>query len=472
MATSFEQLKQTTLLDRAIGVILGLIILCTILANWEIFAFAAPVAKVLSVIAVLALTPSVKNSRRIFVVVALALCAYAFLFYPTPWAVISEALGRASFIIAFFSALATLRHVAGISEKITRAAVYLASQPPGRRYSALTIGTQAFAPMLNYGAISLLGGMSRASSDREPDPEIRKIRIRRMLQAVHRGFAASLCWSPLGFAMVISTSIVQGAELNHIILPALVSSAILIGVGWAMDQLFKPVIPQGHHATPLRDSMPTTARDLLPVLWLILLIAIPAVILDLTAGLPAAMSVLMIIPLLSAGWLLIGAPRRTRLNHAVLHACEFGFIELPSYRNEIVLLSMAGFIGSSAGTMLAPIVAGSGLDLAAMPVWLLLILPIVLIPIGGQLGMNPILFVSLFGPLLPTPEALGISPTAMVLSITAGWSLSGVTSPFTASVMLVARLGDVTPATVSLRWNGAYSAVCAVMLALWLMFWI
>ncbi|WP_339112221.1 hypothetical protein [Thioclava sp. GXIMD2076] len=471
MATSLEQLKATKLLDKTIGVMLGLIILFTILSNWDVFFFAGPAAKVLTVLSVLALVPSVKGSRRVFVVVAFALVVYAFVFYSAPWTVISEGLARASFIVAFFCALATLRHVAGISDKITRAAVFLASQPPGRRYSALTLGVQAFAPMLNYGAISVLGGMSRASSDREPDPEIRKIRIRRMLQAVHRGFAASLCWSPLGFAMVISTSIVDGAEINHIILPALVSSAILIGVGWTMDQIFKPTIPAGHHATPLSATLPTTARDLLPVLWLIILIAIPVIVLDLVAGLSAAMSVLLIIPLLSAGWLLVGAPPKERGHHFALHACEFGFIELPSFRNEIVLLSMAGFIGSTAGTMLAPIVAASGLDLAALPVWLLLILPILLIPLGGQLGMNPILFVSLFGPLLPSAAELGISPTAIVLSITAGWALSGVTSPFTASVMLVARLGDVTPATVSWRWNGLYTATCAVALAVWLMFW-
>ena len=83
--------------------------------------------------------------------------------------------------------------------------------------------------------------------------------------------------------------------------------------------------------------------------------------------------------------------------------------------------------------------------------------------------MNPILSVSLMVPLLPTPEAMGLSPTVVVAAITGGWALSGVTSPFTASVLMAGSLGKVPARQAGLIWNGAYAAVMGVVLSLWVL---
>jgi hypothetical protein len=81
--------------------------------------------------------------------------------------------------------------------------------------------------------------------------------------------------------------------------------------------------------------------------------------------------------------------------------------------------------------------------------------------------MNPILAVSLLVPILPSPEVMGISPTALVIAITSGWALSGATSPFTASVMLAASLGGVSPFRAGLGWNGIYILVAGMALTTW-----
>jgi hypothetical protein len=127
---------------------------------------------------------------------------------------------------------------------------------------------------------------------------------------------------------------------------------------------------------------------------------------------------------------------------------------------------MAGFIGTLGSSLATPLVEGAGVDLSAIPPGLLLVGVFWLIPITGQIGMNPILAVSLIGPLLPTPEMLNIAPVTMVFAITAGWALSGVTSPFTASVLLVASYGGVTPAHVAWRWNAAYVLVVGATVSL------
>ena len=150
-------------------------------------------------------------SRQIFVVIALALVGAACLTRQDWPAMIAAALGSAAFIAAFFTALTCLRYASAASPSIAECGSFLAQQPPGRRYAALTVGGHLFGLVLNYGAISLLGSLAGAHARREPDPVIRTIRIRRMLLAIQRGFVSTLCWSPLAFASAISTALVPGA---------------------------------------------------------------------------------------------------------------------------------------------------------------------------------------------------------------------------------------------------------------------
>lgn len=469
MRFSLPILTATARHDRITGLLLCLAVLGVVLRSWPGWSWAGWLADLASVAVILWLTPTVRPSRQIFVLLGLALALYAGLTAPHAREVLARALAQGSFILAFFCALATLRHAAELSRGITRAAVYLAQQPPGRRYTALTLGAQVFALVLNYGSISLLGTMARSSAASEPDPDIARIRTRRMLLAVQRGFAASLFWSPLALAVVISTSVVPGASWGSVVLPSLVSAALMTGVGWGLDRAFKPKLRPDQVPTRADPAQSGGARTLLPVLGLLLLIALPVGAVHLATGLPASRIVLAVVPMVAAGWLWSMGPRGARARYLASHSGAFLFAELPALRSEIVLLALAGFLGTGAGTLLAPLVQATGLDLAALPVWLLLLLPIWLIPLGGQIGMNPILFVSLFGPLLPTPSELGISALPMVLSLTAGWALSGVTSPFTASVMLTARLGDTDAREVSHRWNGAYVAILGVVLSVWVL---
>ena len=61
-----------------------------------------------------------------------------------------------------------------------------------------------------------------------------------MLIAIQRGFVSTLPWSPLAFAMAISTTLVPGADWADAVGPCLVSGLLLAGIGWALDTLFKP----------------------------------------------------------------------------------------------------------------------------------------------------------------------------------------------------------------------------------------
>ncbi|SFP95272.1 hypothetical protein [Tranquillimonas alkanivorans] len=173
-----------------------------------------------------------------------------------------------------------------------------------------------------------------------------------------------------------------------------------------------------------------------------------------------------LVPLIAMGWVALQAVG----DHPAAAVCDsvadFATRELPGLNGELVLLSMAGFIGTLGSAIASPLVDTAGIDLSSIPAALLLVGVFWLVPITGQIGMNPILAVSLIGPLLPSPEVLGIAPVAMVSAITSDWALSGVTSPFTASVLLIAAYGNVSPALVAWRWNGGYVMTVGAVVSL------
>ena len=112
---------------------------------------------------------------------------------------------------------------------------------------------------------------------------------------------------------------------------------------------------------------------------------------------------------------------------------------------------------------------GAGLDLSVVPPWILLASCVWIIPLAGQIGMNPILVVTLIAPLIPDAANLGVEPTALVVALIAGWTISGASSPFTATTLLIGSFAGVSARRVGIVWNGFYSLICGFALTLWVL---
>lgn len=435
------------------------------LVEWGAPAPVAWAAWGLAVAFVVLALPSARTSRRIFVAIGLALFVAA-LASRADWPRLTgRALASAGFVAGLFVALAWLRNAAATSRATTEAGLYLSHQPPGRRYLALTLGGQLFALVLNYGAIQLLGSLAEASARQETNAEIRDIRLRRMLLAIQRGFVGTLAWSPLTFSIALTTAMIPGASWTAALPFCLVNAAMLVGLGWAMDTIFKPKL-SGPRPPPQRPH--GTSATLLPLGALLLLLIVLIGVVQQATGLRAVAVVMVVVPVISLGWIAAqGIGRHRPGRFLALRIRHFVTEDLPGYRSELVLLMMAGFIGTLGAGLAEPLVARSGLDLTAVPVPLLLVVLVWLVPLAGQLGMNPILSVSLIAPLLPPPEALGLTPTALIVALTGGWALSGASSPYTATTLLVGSFGHVSATHVGLRWNGGYTLLAGLAVSVW-----
>lgn len=443
------------------GVLLIATALLVMLSEWHANKVLSWTGDLLAVLTLLLLVAQVHWGRQIFVAVGLILACVAFATRPDWLQMIAAATGKAAFIAALFTALATMRNAAASSPSIAECGNFLALQPPGRRYVALTVGGQLFGLLLNYGALVLLGTLAEANARQEPNEEIRNHRIRRMLLAIQRGFVSTLTWSPLAFSVAISTSLIPGARWSDALLPCLVSSVILAGVGWGLDTIFKPRLS----VRPAPRITEGSWLSLWPLFLLLAILGILVGVLHTATDIRVIGIVMLVVPIISIIWIGIQNSGKMQATWARIRA--YVTRDLPSYRSEIVLLMMAGWIGTLGGALLSPLAAASGFDLSTVPAWLLLVGIVWLIPLTGQLGMNPIMAVTLFAPLLPNAAAIGVEPSDIIVAITAGWAMSGASSPYTATTLMIGSMGGVSAHHVGLRWNGPYTLICGGVLSIW-----
>ena len=422
----------------------------------------------------LCIVREVRWSRRAFVAIGLGLSAFAVLSREDGWVLVSQALAAGGFVIGFFIALSSLRTAAGSSASIRRCGEYLATRTPGKRYFALTMGGHLFSLVLNYGSISLLGTLVE-QAETGPDGKQRNVlRVRRMLMAIQRGFVTTLCWSPLAFSMAVGTSVITGSSWEGTVGYGLISALLLGLVGWGVDAVFKP--PRPANAPP--PPPPTgTIRTLAPLLMLLLCIVLAVGAMQMLSGLRISIAVMAVVPVVSILWIAIQTAqpdssegRVASLPREVGHRClDYLIHELDTYKSEMVLLYMAGYIGKLGGDLALPLVSAQAFDFSAVPAWAILTGLVCGLPLLGQIGMHPILAVSLIGPLLPDPALMGISPDVVLVAVTIGWAFAGATSPFTATVLLVSLFGKVSATTVGLRWNGWFLGLGCLVGSLWVL---
>jgi len=440
------------LANRTVGILLCAITALVICREWAVAEWTQPAKPFLVLVVVAILLFQVRWSRKAFVAVAM-LISISLVATNTDWrGTITRGLETAAFIGAFFTALSTLRAVAQTSPAIQRAGTFLAGQPPGRRYAALTVGGQAFALLLNYGSLQLLGSLATANANSEPNLEIRRHRIRRMLLAIQRAFVSALPWSPLSFAVAITVSVIPDTSWSKALVPGLVTSFLLAGIGWSLDTIFKPRLT----VKPVRSAPVGTWATMLPLAVLLAVLLVGVVTLSALTQVRVVGIVAVLVPCIAVLWMLLQHWNENPVSTTCARIKTYVLQELPSYRGELTLLMMAGFIGTAGSQLFAPMMQATGFDPLYLPSWIILVSLVWIIPLAGQIGMNPILAVTLIAPLIPTATDLGVQPIAIVVAITSGWALSGASSPFTATTLLIGSFGGISATRVGLVWNGAY----------------
>ena len=386
---------------------------------------------------------------------------------------------RGAAYAAFFLALTTLRDAAETSPLVRRCGAHLVAQPPGRRYLALTGGGHLFGIILSYGAIELLAAMVMRANTLDAaggSEDVRKLRARRMLMAIYRGFCVMNCWSPLNLMTAVVSTAVPAAPMRLLMPVAFLVSLGMTVLGWLEDRVSAARRVTSGGARPQSSETWTIHLRIVALVGLVMLLGEAG---SQVFGVSLVTSVTLIVPMVAVVWLIVQvlrspAPARLpRVFHAAIALQRRGeqFLgRIPAFRSEATVLAGSGFMGVALGgalpaTGIAPLIAH--LPAIAVP----MAIPVVLI-VTGQLGLNPVAVVALIGAAIPHPAALGVPPAALAFACMLGWGLAVNMTPLSASAITTARWAEVSPWTVSGAWNAAYtfSALLLAWLAIALLF--
>jgi hypothetical protein len=374
---------------------------------------------------------------------------------------------RGASYAAFFVALTTLRDAAETSPLVRRCGQHLVAQPPGRRYAALTAGGHMFGITLSYGAIELLAAMVMRANTLESaggSQAIRAIRTRRMLLAIYRGFCVMNCWSPINIMTAVVSTAVPAAPMRLLLPIAFVVAVGMAALGWLEDRL------SGARLQTRGGTRPVTTESWMihtRIVGLILLVMLLSEATAVLFGISVVAGVTLVVPLIAAAWLTVqswrfAGPARYRLPGLLRRRAERFLLRVPSIRAEATVLGASGFMGVAIGNLLP----GTGLTplIATLPpLTVPLLIPLLLIA-TGQLGLNPVAMVALVGAVVPDPSALGLQPAVLAFACMLGWGLGVTMTPMSSSAIITARWAEVSPWTVTSRWNAPFAA-SALLLA-------
>ena len=90
----------------AIGALLSAIVVLNLLHGFGMKDGTSLIADALSVLVLVLLAPQVGGSRHVFLALSILIAIYCLVYLPSPGSLLKPALDQASFIIAFFCALA------------------------------------------------------------------------------------------------------------------------------------------------------------------------------------------------------------------------------------------------------------------------------------------------------------------------------------------------------------------------------
>lgn len=376
---------------------------------------------------------------------------------------LSDALDLAAFFAAFIIALTLIKEAAARSRSVLKVGRYLTTRPPGRRYFAIAVGGHLMGVFLNFGAVSLLAPLIQ-NGTRDDGGQIDPDLERRQITGLIRGFSWILLWAPTTLSQAVLLTLFSGVNYSLLVGTGLGASAVFILLGRAVDKyewrhLKQRPSPGGDLTLPKRSIAIVTLVCATLVAGTFGLMAL--------TGFTVAQALLFVAPVTTAVWLLVQSRTATGKPEIVWRLSGIFAIQdaaAPGLARNAIALGLSGFIGRAAAMILPVSDLATQLNLAAMPGWLFLAMLPVLITLGGQVALSPILIVVFLGEVFQAIPNLPATPTQIVFALSAGWSLSMTASPNATATLLISSTCGIPPTKLTWKWNGHYALMCYAVL--------
>ena len=383
--------------------------------------------------------------------------SFAAWWYTGSFGTIISALDLAAFFAAFIAALTVMRDVAARSRSILAVGRYLIKQPPGRRFFATAIGGHALGVFLNFGAVSLMSPLIQESV-KDANGRTDKDLERRQLSALIRGFSWVLLWAPTTLSQAVLLSIFTTVAWTDIMPLGIGTAIVFVLLGWLYDRFeWRGIVRTGTGGT---RQFPTCA--FLTVCGLCAFLIGATVIGHITTGATIASVLMLVAPIVTVVWFTLqgnvhsAATTLTRIK-------DLGGVLTPSaptLARSAVALGLSGYIGRCLGQTLPVDALARVLDISVVPGWLFLAALPVIITLGGQIALSPILLMVLLGEILQGVDALPTGDAQILYALSVGWALGMTASPNATATLLISAATRIPPTTLTWSWNLRYGLLC------------
>jgi hypothetical protein len=326
-----------------------------------------------------------------------------------------------------------------------------------RSKSALFVGTQLLTQIMgvfiNVGSIPVVYQMVYV----RPQPGMNQL----LANALNRGFAGAILWSPYFAAMTLVTSAL-GLSWSSV-LPYMLGMAVLsLAVSWLVD--FRGLL-QAEPEEPTQ-MIEKRERALFPLGLGLYLIAAIIVILTMERVIELPMVLLICLAALAFPllWCLIKGEMTVYKEGIKNHVT----VTLPALQKEITLFLAAGFFSGSIGVTKLGAMVPSLLEQVPLPVFITFSFLTVAFIVGTSLiGLHPIVPVTIFAGSFD-PSSVQISPIYFAVLLLGSWALSNPISPASAVNNLLAGLLKKSVFEVA-KPNYKFAGIMALGLLLYLL---
>ncbi len=376
--------------------------------------------------------------------VTLGLLAYWLLLGTPSWEQAQRMLAAAAYYGAFIGALGLAHCAVKRLPQLGELHRLLLRQPRRRLYPSYLLSTFAISSVLSFGMLNLVcGSLERHLDGRGYSPTQRREGARGVMVTALRGFALVPLLAPTSVAVAILTRELPGLSWSALLPFGLLCAAILLVVGWTMDNHRLHQLQMGS------ERPPAPAGELRRLLYGSLLgIALIALLASLT-WLSATQAAMLLVPLAVIGLLLHQGGSPTAVYGEVRDT-------LAGMRNETFIFACSALLGGLTA-ILIPVerLAGhfSSTPLALFGLGAIGMLSIIALAL---LGVAPIISLSLCAALLAQLAGHGVAVMQPAVALLVGFSLAMLLSPYGPSALMLARHAGISPWRIAFGWNGRF----------------
>lgn len=327
----------------------------------------------------------------------------------------------------------------------------------GRYYSLVSGMAAIVGALISIAAVPLTFEISRES----------RLGVNRRLlgTALARGFVTCMIWAPTSATIALVVS-VTSAEWVSFAPCAIVCALVAEGVGILMTVFSHkvggkaPAMNDGASASKDASGSIDKAKVVEIAVFSVLLIVFIALVSQLF-GLSAIIVVAMASLVWPFVWMLV--IRRFSLYRRELKNAYFEK-KLPGAKNQIVLFAGAGMLAQSIGySGIGDVIAQALVLTTGQSVLLLTTAIVIIVLLTCAAGIHPIVATAVIGGAID-PALCGISAAYLALVLSMSWALGNTICPASANVIAVADMVQASPVEASLKWNGLYAVITAILL--------